>query len=347
MLLALVLAHEAGHFIAARRAGCRVEEFAFGFPPRLWSFKKGGTRYSFNLLPLGGYVKIEGEDMQEEKPGPHSFGSKGVFPRLFILVAGVTMNIALAAILLTIQAGIGVPTLVTDQNHEIVRNLKTFIVDVDEGSPAEAVGLKRYDRIVSIGSVIDPTINEVTSVVDQNLGHELEMEVERQGRHITVQAAPRTIAPPQEGALGIVLQMTGLEKTVWWKTPWVGVKRTGQALWLIVSEFSSIIQKIVTQQTVSDVVAGPIGIAVYTNEMTNLGLSYILEFAAFISINLAIINILPIPALDGGRIMFVLLEVILRRKIPTKIEQMSHTAGFILLILLMLFVTFKDVGKFF
>lgn len=347
MLLALVLAHEAGHFIAAKRAGCKVEEFAFGFPPRLWSFKKNGTRYSFNLLPIGGYVKIEGEDMQDEQPGPDSFGSKSVLWRLVILTAGVIMNVVLAAVLLTWQAGIGVPTLITDQNYNDVRDHKTFIVGVDDGSPAAEVGLKQFDRIVSIGSFKDPTIDKVKEVVEDNLGRDLTLEIERQGQHKTLVAVPRLEPPPDEGSLGVLLQMTGLEKIVWWKAPWAGIKKTGQALWLIVAEFGSIMQRLIIQQEVSDTVAGPIGIAVYTNEMTNMGLSYILEFAAFISLNLAIINILPIPALDGGRILFVLAEVVFRRKIPNKIEHVSHMTGFILLILLMLVITFKDVSKYF
>lgn len=347
MLLALVLAHEAGHFIAARRAGCKVEEFAFGFPPRLWSFKRKGTRYSFNLLPIGGYVKIEGEDMQEEQPGPGSFGSKSVMWRLIILAAGVAMNVVLAAVLLTWQAGIGVPTLVTDENQEILRDQKTFIVGVDAGSPAETVGLKQFDRIVSIGTLLDPTIDEVKKVVEESLGKEVTLEIERQGQHKTVVASPRVEPPFGEGALGVMLQMTGLEKIVWWKTPWAGIKKAGQALWLIVAEFGSIMQRLIIQQEVSDAVAGPIGIAIYTNEMTNLGLSYILEFAAFISLNLAIINILPIPALDGGRILFVLMEVLFRRKIPNKVEYVSHMTGFVLLILLMLAITFRDVGRYF
>lgn len=257
------------------------------------------------------------------------------------------MNVVLAAILLTWQAGIGVPTLVTDQNHEDLRDLKTFIVDVDEGSPAKTVGLKQFDRIVSIGTIIDPTIDEVKKVVDENLGKDLSIEIERQGQHQTLVAAPRVEAPPEEGALGIVLQMTGLKKIAWWKAPGAGIKRTGQALKLIVVEFGSIMQRLITRQGVGDTVAGPIGIAIYTNEMTNLGLSYILEFAAFISLNLAIINILPIPALDGGRVLFVLIEAMFRRKIPNKIEQVSHMTGFVLLILLMLLITFRDVGRYF
>jgi len=347
MLLALVLAHELGHFLAAKRAGCRVDEFAFGFPPRLWSWKKGGTRYSFNLLPIGGYVKIEGEDMQDENPGPDSFGSKSIPWRLVILSAGVAMNIVLAVVLLTIQAGIGVPTVVTPENERIVRDLKAFIVDVDIGSPASELGLREFDRVVLIDSISDPTIEQIQAVVNEHKGRELLIEVERQGVHKTVSVVPRVDYPPDEGSLGVVLQMTGLQKTPWWQAPWVGVKRTGQALWLIVVEIGALMQRLVVQQEVSEAVAGPIGIAIYTNEVTNLGLSYILEFAAFISINLAIINFMPIPALDGGRVLFVIMEALFGRKIPGKVEHVSHMTGFVLLILLMILITFRDVGRYF
>lgn len=347
MLLALVLVHEFGHFIAAKKAGCNVEEFAFGFPPRLWSFTKNGTRYSFNLLPIGGYVKIEGEDMEEENPGPGSFASKSVYWRLAILAAGVTMNIVLAVFLLTWQAAVGVPTLVTDENQNNLTDIKTFITQVDQGSPAEQIGLQQFDRVVSVNGVTDPNIEQVQKIVNDNQGEKISLEVERRGQHLEQTITPRINAPPNEGPMGVALQMTGLEKAPLWQAPWAGLKRTGQALWLIVAEFSSILQRLIVQQEVSESIAGPVGIAVYTNEMTNMGLSYILEFAAFISINLAIINILPIPALDGGRIIFALTEAITRRRVPKKVEQISHMTGFALLILLMLLVTFKDIGRFF
>lgn len=346
MLLALVLVHELGHFIAAKRAGCRVEEFAFGFPPRLWSIKRGGTLFTFNLLPIGGYVKIEGEDNQEANPGPDSFASKSIPWRLTILAAGVGMNIVLAVVLLTWQGVIGVPTLVTDANSEQVEDRRTFIVGVDEGTPAVEAGLKALDRIVRINTVTDPTIEQVQQVVKDQAGQEVSMEIERQGSHITIVAVPRVEVTPEEGPLGITLQMTGLEHISWWKAPWYGVTRTASAGWMIGTEFTKVVGRLIAKQGVSEAVAGPIGIAVYTNEMTNLGLSYILEFAAFISINLALINFLPIPALDGGRIMFVVFEAIFRRKVPARIEYISHMTGFGLLIILMILITLRDISRY-
>lgn len=346
MLLALVMVHELGHLVAAKKAGCRVEEFAFGFPPRLWSIRRKGTLYTFNLLPIGGYVKIEGEDNQEADPGPESFASKSIPWRLTILAAGVAMNVVLAVVLLTWQALIGVPTLVTDANYNTVQDRRTFIIDVDPDTPAAAAGLKAMDRIVRISTVTDPTIEQVQQTIKENAGREISLEIERQGRHIQVSAVPRTEVAPDEGPLGIVLQMTGLERTVWWKAPAAGIKRAAQATWMIGVEFGKVINRLIAKQGVSEAIAGPIGIAVYTNEMTNLGFSYILEFAAFISLNLAIINILPIPALDGGRVLFVLLEAVWGRRVPTKIEYISHLTGFGLLIILMILITFRDISRY-
>ena len=347
LLMALVLAHEFGHFITARRAGCRVEEFAFGFPPRIVSFVHNGTRFCFNALPIGGYVKIEGEDMDEENPGPHSFGSKSAGWRITILASGVLMNVVLAVVLLSIQAGVGVPTAVTNENVGIVTNVKTYIIDIDDESPASSVGLQSLDRIVMIGETKSPGIETVQQIVSESAGSELSIEVEREGEHIILDITPRVNPPEGEGALGVILQEVGLEKVAWWKIPMAGVQRTWNMLTTILSQFGIIMKRLATEGTIGDVITGPVGIAIYTNEATSLGLSYILDFAALISLNLAIINILPFPALDGGRILFVFLELIFRKRIPAKIEQITHMTGFALLIALLIFITFKDIGRFF
>ena len=347
LLMALVLAHEWGHFITARRAGCRVEEFAFGFPPRLFSFTRNGTRFCFNALPIGGYVKIEGEDMDEDKPGPSSFGSKSAGWRIIILASGVLMNVVLAALLLSIQAGVGVPTAVTQENMDRVKNIKTYIVDVDDGSPANSAGFQALDRIVGIGEEKSPAIESVQRIVSANAGQELSIEVEREGVHLSLNIIPRVNPPENEGALGVVLQEVGLERVSWWKTPVAGVKRTWAMLTTILSQFGIILKQLVTEGTAGGVITGPVGIAIYTNEATSLGLSYVLDFAALISLNLAIINILPFPALDGGRILFVMLEIIFRRRVPAQFERITHMTGFVLLIGLLIFITFKDVGRFF
>lgn len=347
LLMVLVLAHELGHFIMARKAGCRVEEFAFGFPPRIFSFMYNGTRFSFNALPIGGYVKIEGEDMEEKEPGPNSFGSKSAGWRIVILVSGVLMNVALAVLLLSIQAGVGVPTAVTNENMGKISNIKTYIVDVDDGSPAEAVGFQALDRIVRIGEEENPVIETVQRMVSASAGQEILIEVEREGTHLSLSIIPRVDPPEDEGALGVALQEVGLEQVVWWKIPAAGATRTWHMLTAIVTQFGIILKRLVLEGTTGGVLTGPVGIAIYTSEATSLGLSYVLDFAALISLNLAIINILPFPALDGGRILFVMLEVIFRRRVPAQIERMTHMTGFVLLIALLIFITFKDIGRFF
>ncbi len=347
MLLVLVLVHEWGHFITAKKAGCRVEEFGFGFPPRLFSVERGGTRYSFNLLPLGGFVKIEGENMDDSNPSPTNFAAKSAAWRITILAAGVVMNVILAALLLSLQAGIGTPTVVTSANNGLLRNIKTYITEVSDNSPAKAAGIQNFDRIVTIADIANPTIEDIQTIAHAKGGQEIKLEIERQGKHQVLAITPRANPPQGEGAFGISLLATGLEKVVWWKAPWAGMTKTYSMIIAIVTQFWQLIVQLMTHGKTGDSLTGPIGLVVYTNEVTKMGVSYLLEFAALISLNLAIINILPFPALDGGRIMFVLLEKIFGRRAIGNIEQTSHTLGFGLLILLMIVVTFRDIHRFF
>lgn len=347
LLLVLVLVHEWGHLIVAKKAGCRVEEFGFGFPPKLFAFKKGETEYSFNLLPIGGFVKIEGEDMQEKNPGPRSFGSKSAGWRTIILAAGVIMNVVLAWVLLSIQAGVGMPVLVTEENAAELTDHRTYILSVSDTSPAMQAGLNEFDRIAAIDSIENPTIEDIQHAARTSAGQQLMLEIERQGQHINIELTPRANPPEGEGAIGISLGSTGLQRVPWWQTPWEGLKRTGQLLVAITVQFTIILQRVFEEGTLGKALTGPIGIAMYTNEATRMGLPYLLEFAALISTNLALINILPFPALDGGRIVFIAIEKLIGRRLPGIVEHYANTAGFALLIALMLFITLKDVQRFF
>lgn len=347
LLLALVLIHELGHLLAAKKAGCNVEEFGFGFPPRLFSVMYKGTRYSFNLFPLGGFVRIEGEDMSNENPGPGNFAAKSAGWRIFILSAGVIMNVVLAVFLLSWQAGIGFPTLATSDNVDSLVDRKTYITNVAAGSPAESAGIAALDRVSRAGEIADPTVDQLQAHVLENAGGEVLLELESQGQRRVVTLTPRENPPAGEGALGVELAETGLTKVPWWQAPWAGVTRTFDLLAAIAGQFAIILGRLFSSGTVTDSLTGPVGIAVYANEVTKLGLPYILEFGALISLNLAIINILPFPALDGGRILFVILEKLRGRRIAGKIEQITHTVGFALLILLMVAITWRDIQKFF
>ncbi|MAF80972.1 hypothetical protein CL628_03075 [bacterium] len=347
LLLVLVLVHELGHLLAAKRAGCNVEEFGFGFPPRIASKIWRGTRYSFNLIPLGGFVKIEGEDMAEQAPGPGSFATKSAPWRIFILAAGVIMNVILAAVLFTWQGVIGVPTVVTAETAASLDNQLTYIVEVVDESPAAAAGVTAYDRIVSIGGIEQPTIEQVTTTIGATLGEELSLELDRQGVREQITIVPRVDPPEGEGALGVSLLATGITKIPVWQAPWHGITRTWDMTAAIVTQFWEIGGRLVREGSAGETLTGPVGIAIYTNEATKLGLTYVLEFGALISLNLALINILPIPALDGGRILFVFIELIIRRPVPGKVEQTAHTVGFVALIGLMLLVTWRDIIRFF
>jgi regulator of sigma E protease len=347
MLLALVLVHEWGHFIVAKKAGCKVEEFGFGFPPKIFSYTWRGTEYSLNLLPIGGFVRIEGENMDEENPTPTSFASKGALWRIAILSAGVIMNLVLAALLLAIESGIGAPTVVTPENRGELTNIMTYILAVAPNSPAEQAGIHPYDRIVKYSNENQPSFSDVQNITKEHAGTPVAIELERAGQHITLEVTPRANPPEGEGALGIGLGETGLLKSPWYMAPIEGVKRTAIMVGAIVDQFAGLIQKLFHRESVGQVLTGPIGIAVYTKEAASMGWSYFLEFAAMISINLAIINILPLPALDGGRILFVLIEKAFGKRVPGNIESYVHTAGFVLLIGLMIAITFKDAYRYF
>lgn len=347
LLLVLVLVHEWGHFIVAKKAGCRVEEFGFGFPPRIAGKMWRGTLYSLNLLPIGGFVKIEGENMDEVNSSITSFASKSALWRIAILCAGVAMNLVLAAVLLGIQSGLGSPAVVTDDNRQHLTNIMTYVIKVSPESPAALAGIQPFDRIVRYARTHQPNVSDIQMVTKEQQGVPVVMEIERGGKHLTFEIVARANPPLNQGALGVTLGETGLAKVSWWRAPWEGIQRTLDMTAGITGQFALLIQKIVRQEHVGEVLTGPIGIAVYTREAASLGISYFLEFAAMISINLAIINILPLPALDGGRVLFVIIEKLIGKRVPGNIESYAHTAGFLILIGLMIAITFQDIGRYF
>ncbi|MEO6077784.1 MAG: site-2 protease family protein, partial [Candidatus Andersenbacteria bacterium] len=283
MLLVLVLVHEWGHFFVAKKAGCKVEEFGFGFPPRLLSKTWRGTLYSLNLFPIGGFVKIEGENMEEstdEKISPTSFASKSAKWRIAILSAGVIMNLVFAAFLLTIESAIGAPTLVTEKNAGTLTDIKTYAVDVVKDSPAQQAGIQLYDHIVSIEDIQNPSLAQVQEITKQNAGKDMHIGIDRNGQDIAIVVTPRANPPEGQGALGISLSETGLEKSPIYLAPIKGIERTGIMAWTIVSQFGILIAKLFENQNVGQALTGPIGIAIYTKQAVSMGLSYFLEFAA-------------------------------------------------------------------
>ncbi len=348
LLGVLVLAHEWGHFFVARRFGVRVEEFAFGFPPRVASFVKKGTRYAFNLLPLGGYVKIFGEG-GEETHNPESFSSRPLGQRFLIIVAGVVMNVILAWVLFSFGHGLGLPTVVGEDSS--AENVRVTIVGIGIDSPAERAGLRFGDAITYLRAGSDVLeigfVDDVQRFIERHRGEKIIIDVERGQEKSTIEAVPRISPPSGEGPLGIAMAKVGVVRSPWYRAPLDGLKTTASAVVAIVRALGGVVRDFAARGEVSAEVSGPIGIFVLANQTRRLGMAYLLELAGVLSVNLALLNILPFPALDGGRAVFLLIEKIRGARVSPRLEQMIHIAGFAVLTLLILYITHRDIVRFF
>lgn len=348
VIAVLVLSHEFGHFIVAKWKGMRVDEFGFGFPPRLFSRQYGETLYSFNLLPFGGFVKIWGEDDVEGVGDLRNFAARSAWDRFLVLVAGVAMNFILAYILFTIGHGIGIPSAVAageDARDSVVR-----VVEVVSGSPAERAGIAAGDNILTLISssrtISIREVEDVQKLVQENVGRELTMVVGRADGEVRIPVMIREEAPQGEGLLGIAMAKIGIVQTPWYRAPWEGLLTTLSTIKFVAEGLAFFFSNIFRSDIASSV-AGPIGIAQVAGEAGALGFVYLLQLVAVLSINLAILNILPIPALDGGRVLFLIIEKFRGKPVSISISQFAHTAGFLALIFLMLVVTYLDLTRIF
>lgn len=340
----LIIGHEWGHFFAARILGVKVEEFGLGFPPRIFSRMKNGVRYSFNALPFGGFVKIFGEH-GEGAGNRSSFISRPVWQRFIILAAGVGMNLVLAWVFFSVAAGIGVPR-VGDGNDSPA---PISILGVASGSPAERAGLKFGDEILQMrgsdSSLRVETEKDVRDFTEAYRGEDIIMTVRRQADVREIHATPRINLPDGEGPLGIVLGRIVISRASWYLAPVEGLRSLWMSIWGTLEGLGQIVWDVIAKHGAGVAVSGPIGIFLFAADSRALGAAYFLQFVGVISVNLAILNILPIPALDGGRILFIVLEKIKGRKVNPKLENTIHTIGFIVLVLLMIAVTYKDIAR--
>ncbi len=344
ILSVLVIVHELGHFLAARYFGIRVDEFGLGYPPRakeLFTWK--GTLFTLNWLPFGGFVKIYGEDYDSEEKDESSFQHKNRGIQATVLAAGVFFNLIFAWFLISLGLVSGLPAPVG--LAFAVDNPQTVITAVIPGSPAADAGLRGGDAIISINNA--PLSPEEASMVIAKAEGPLDFTIER-GKTVS----HKTVTPEDgiiEGqkAIGIAMELIGTAKLSPWQAFKEGAKITWELERATASALGSFLRQAVVGKANLSSVTGPIGLVGMVGDAQELGLGYLLSFTALISLNLSIINLLPFPALDGGRLLFVALEAIFRRRIPAKVFNVINTAGFGLLILLMILVTFHDLRAIF
>lgn len=410
ILAILVLSHEFGHFIVARRHGIKVEEFGFGFPPRVFGiqivrgeslrkvaeseeikihaetdasgavtkefvtdekkevdvllsfrrvrFIRGnreldekdwgyGTVYSLNwLLPLGGFVKIKGENGEAESASD-SFMSKKAWQKITVLAAGVGANIIMAALLLSAGYVIGLPQAVDDLSDvSAVKDRRLEIVEVLAGKPAAEAGLKDGDVILQVDNLAAPRLTAMQDYVDTQRDKEVTVRVRRNSEILEKKIKPVLFSDTGKAGIGVALTEVGIVQYPWYAAIYHGFVSAFAYLKEIVVAFYLLIKGLFTGAGVAGAVTGPVGIAVLTGKVARLGMSYLLQFTAVLSLNLAIVNILPLPALDGGRILFILINKLTGRPVPMKYEQLAHTLGFMALLLLVAVVTVHDLGNF-
>jgi regulator of sigma E protease len=347
ILSLLVFVHELGHYTVARIIGVHVEEFGFGLPPRIWGKKIGKTIYSVNWLPIGGFVRLAGEDEAElihrksKIKNPQSyFWARTKKERVAILLAGVFMNLILAY---------GITTFLLTQGVYETSG-RVHIEAIFPGSPAEEGGLMEGDVLLAIASSEDPQ-NPHTLAVPSDLitfthahaGQNVVLTVTRDSRALSIHLVPRTVVPKGEGPMGVAISDLELKTYSWTEAPFVAVRIIAERAYQMVVGIVSVIWKALQLQSPGMDVAGPIGIAQVTGQAVRFGFKAVLEFMSILSLNLAILNVLPIPALDGGRVVFVFIEKVVGRRVRPAFEQSAHQVGMIILLFLVLLISINDI----
>ncbi|MFA6016600.1 MAG: M50 family metallopeptidase [Patescibacteria group bacterium] len=345
----LVLVHEFGHFLMAKKMGVKVEEFGIGLPPKLFGIKRGETLYSVNLLPIGGFVKLYGEEYDELTgrgkarlaltTKDRMFVNKKPWQKTLIVLGGVFGNFLLGWFIFSylVTQGVPVPT-----NNVIVEK-------VTKNSPAAIAGLQEKDVITKLmleNKSIDLTSS--TMLIDEtkkSAGKNIRLLVQRNNRQLTVNLVPRIHPPKGEGPLGIAITSYTEKKYPWYTAPFYGLIEAFNITFKIASELGKMLVGFVTFKKQNVDVAGPIGIANLAGQAVKFGRNAFLEFLALLSLNLAIMNVLPFPALDGGRLVFVLYEGITKRKPNKDIEKYTNLIGFVILLSLAALITVNDIIK--
>lgn len=327
MMLILIAPHEFGHFIIAKLVGVKVNEFAIGMGPELWSRQKGETKYTLRAVPIGGYNAMEGEDADSEDP--RGFNNQTPLKRIAILIAGVSMNVLIAII---------VCTIIVQMNGVAINQLD----QVAAGSPAAIAGLEQGDKIGAVNGVPTEKWTDVTAAIDKfdpKTEKSIELTALRNGKEVPLTVVPKFNEESQRYMIGITAAVS--------KNP---LRCIGGGLELTKNLNDSMLQSfgmLFSGKVSSDDVSGPVGLVKIVNETTQMGAQSYLLLLALVSLNLALINMLPIPALDGGKILFVIVKSITRGKVTDEMEYKATMIGFTLLLMLIVFVTVNDIGNLF
>ncbi len=344
ILALLVLVHEFGHFLMAKKTGVRVEEFGIGFPPRLFGIRRGETLYSINAVPIGGFVKLYGEEYQETTgqktlQKTRTFVYKKPWQKSLIVIAGVIGNFLLGWVLISYLFTQGIPAPV---NYVIVEQ-------VVNDSPAAAAGIRQNDRIyrlqVENKNYGVTSANDLINLTKKYAGQKISLFIERGNEKKQVIVSPRANPPVGQGPLGIAITSFVEKKYVWYQAPFYGLVEAVSITKTIVVEITRALTGLVTLHKPSVEVTGPIGIANYTGQAIKFGKNAVLELIALLSLNLAIVNILPFPALDGGRLVFVIYEWVTKRRVNQTVERYINLAGFLILITLAVLISVNDLAR--
>lgn len=352
VLFVLVLVHEWGHFITAKKTGMRVDEFGIGFPPKLFSVKKNETEYSFNALPIGGFVRIWGENGQEELEGlseeerSRAFGARPKWAQAVVLIAGVTMNILFAWLLFSVTYMIGVQTPVDEAVATDAAEL--YVVGVLPDSPASAIPSGAVITAVTHDeeTVEKPTPSEFSEVVTEAAADSVTVAYRYEGEDTVATFTPVSgliEGDPDRHAVGISLSLVEVKQRSFFAAIGEGFWTTWHGLASITTGLGALLSQIFVGEADFSQIAGPVGIVGMVGDAASFGLAALLTFTAIISLNLAIINLLPFPALDGGRLVFVAIEAVTRKQIPPEWAGRVNLVGFALLMLLMIAVTYNDI----
>ncbi|WP_034419755.1 RIP metalloprotease RseP [Thermanaerosceptrum fracticalcis] len=330
----IIFVHELGHFLVAKAAGIRVEEFSLGMGPKITSARRGETLYSLRVLPIGGYVKMAGEMGEEETAGydPRKFNQKPLLARMAVIIAGPLMNFALAALLFAaVFTVVGIPQITTN------------IGQVIANSPAEAAGLKAGDKITHINEKPMSSWNEMVEVIHASPEKKIKLTVVRENKTLNIEVVPKYDPEGKVGIIGITP-----DKPYWARQGiWAGIKGGIVKTYEITALTISALVQMIAGKASAEGLTGPIGIVQLIDESARVGLVYLTNLTAVISINLGLLNLLPIPALDGSRLFFLFIEGLRGRPINPSKENFVHLIGFALLMLLMVLVTYRDLLRFF